>query len=441
MYERSRFWSSAFILVCLSVTPVGCAGPTKVPMSSQEISVVPSTRVSPLSLEPVPIRPGPLSSLGAERPLTAPAVFSQLYGSANQQSHGMVNLPAGPLAVSREIELFPETETRGLLATRNRVLVLGRVWQLYDRSGRRLQHALSGPGAVVFDESGEAVLAIDATSALRRYSAETGQLDFRVGAGRGGTIAYTFVGAYGSTYLLAGPERSLDPHGRTPPRTSYLQMFKAAAPYLLDDDHLLQATQDEQDWELPGAVLVAAAQPSGCVFARRDQLFFTDPALSGLRAFSGAFVPKALSVDSRGTSHLLVETERGARYWRVEASGALSVNFPLPAPIGLAPVPPIFTVDGRTILQLEHRIVVLDTEGNPVASIAVASSAARWVAQPDGTGLLTDGGSLLRFGADLKSELLFTLASGSFAGPALALDERTVAVATSTSLLFLEARK
>ncbi|MBL9206652.1 MAG: hypothetical protein JNN01_16300, partial [Opitutaceae bacterium] len=135
------------------------------------------------------------------------------------------------------------------------------------------------------------------------------------------------------------------------------------------------------------------------------------------------------------------ETERGARYWRVEASGALSVNFPLPAPIGLAPVPPIFTVDGRTILQLEHRIVVLDTEGNPVASIAVASSAARWVAQPDGTGLLTDGGSLLRFGADLKSELLFTLASGSFAGPALALDERTVAVATSTSLLFLEARK
>jgi len=353
----------------------------------------------------------------------------------------MISVPAVSLAVSREIELFPETETRGLLATRNRILVLGRVWQLYDRSGQRLQHALSGPGAVVFDEAGEAVLAIDATSALRRYSAETGQLEFRVGAGRGESIDYTFIGGYGSTYLLAGPERSLDPHGRTPPRTSYLQMFKAAAPYLLDDDHLLQATQDEQDWILPGPLLVSAARPAGCVFARRDQLLVTDPELSGVRAFSGAFVPKALSVDSRGTSHLLVETERGARYWRVEAGGSLSVNFALPAPIGSSPVPPIFTADGRTVLQLDHRIVILDTEGNPLASIAVGSGAARWVAQPDGTGLLTDGGSLLRFDTDLKSEPLFTLASGSFAGPALALDTRTVVVVTETSLLFLETKK
>lgn len=410
-------------------------------MSSQEIPTVTSTRVSPLSLEPAPIRPGPLASLGPERTSVPPVLFSQMYGSANQQSLGMVSLPAGALTVSREIELFPETETRGLLATRSRVLVLGRVWQLYDRAGHRLQHALSGPGAVVFDEAGEAVLAIDATSALRCYSAETGQLNFRVGAGRGGTVAYTFVSAYGSTYLLAGPERALDPHGRTPPRTSYLQMFKAAAPHVLDDDHLLQATQDEQDWDLPGAILVAAAQPTGCVFARRDHLFFTDLALSATRAFSGTFVPRALSVDSRGTSHLLVETERGPRYWRVEASGALSVNSPLPASIASTPVPPIFTVDGRTVLQLDHRIVVLDTQGNPLASVPISSSSARWVAQPDGTGLLTDGARLLRFGADLKSELLFSLADGAFAGPALALDERTVAVATATSLLFLEARK
>jgi len=438
MYESHDFALLALLGVALIVTPAGCAPKSSSPMSPEEITVPASPNVSPLTLSSEPLRPGVIAPSNDIAATAAPGLFSQQFGATDQASRSAITVPGGRWRVRRSVQLFPETEPQGLLASHDRVVVLGRIWQLYDREGKRLVHALSGPGAVAFSEGGEAVLALDATGALRRYSAATGALEFRVGAGRGSNVQYALVTARGSDYLLAGVQRALDPHGLSPPRASYLQSFRVAAPYSIDEYHLLQATESEQDWDLAGPVLIGAVAGDICVFARRDQIFVTDRFLSTRRSFSGSFLPRSLSLDERGNLHLLVESDRGPRYWRVSQDGVLGLNVSIPGGSVPAAVPPIPLSDGRVLLQREGQLMIIEADGSHRASVRLGSREARWVTQADASGLLTDGQSLCRLDRELRSEVLFALEDEYFAGPALALDAQTLAVTTPTRLLFLQ---
>jgi len=427
------------LLAALTVTLAGCAKTPPSPMSPEEITVPISSSVSPLVHPSAPLRPGTIAPPAVSSAAAVTGVFSQQFGAADQASRSAVTVVAGRWRVQRSVDLFPETEPRGLLASRERVVVLGRIWQLYDRQGRRLVHALSGTGAVAFSEEGEAVLALDATGALRRYSAATGALEFRVGAGRGGNVHYALLTARGPEYLLAGGQRALDPHGLNPPRSSYVQAFRVAPPYSIDEDHLLQATDSEQDWDLPGVVLVGAVMGESCVFARRDQIFITDRSLSTLRSFSGSFLPRTLSLDEHGNAHLLVESDRGPRYWRVSPEGVLGLNVPIAGGGGVpAAVPPLPLPEGRVLLPLVGQLMLIEADGSHRASVRLESTDARWVTQADGSGLLTDGRTLSRLDRELRSEVLFTLDDEHFAGPAVALDSQTLAVTTTNRLLILQ---
>ena len=430
--------SGSLLLAALTVTLAGCAKTPPSPMSPEEITVPASSHTSPLSYPSVPLRTGTLAESGTSPATAYSGVFSQRFGSVDQASRSAVTVVGGRWRVHRSVELFPETEPQGLLASRDRVVVLGRVWQLYDRDGKRLVHALSGPGAVALSEGGEAVLALDATGALRRYAAATGALEFRVGAGRGGNVHYALLTARGPDYLLCGVQRALDPHGLNPPRSSYLQAFRVSPPYSIDDDHLLQATESEQDWDLPGLALVGAALGESCVFARRDQLFITDRTLVIRSSFSGSFLPRTLSLDERGNAHLLVESDRGPRYWRISPDGVLALNVALAGGAVPAAVPPLPLPGGRVLLPMEGQLMLIEADGSHRASVRLQSKDARWVTQADGSGLLTDGGTLSRLDRELRSEVLFSLDDEFFSGPAVALDATTLAVVTPTRLLLLQ---
>lgn len=414
------------------ILATACSRPPNMP--SDEIPLSPSSRVSPLESRTTALRPGPV---GQTTGTPFPRIWSHRFGDGSQSSRSFASAAAGRWRIVRETPLFPETETDGLLATPDRLVVLGRVWQIFDPAGKTLATGLRGPGEIALSAEGDALVAIDATSALRRYRLDTGALQFRVGTGRGEGVLYSLVGARGADHVLAGAARALDPHGLNRPRSSYLQVFRCPAPVEVDESGLLLRSASEQEWEVPEPTLIGALEPDTVVFARPGQIFVTDLELSTLRSWSGSFWPRALSTDGAGTVHLVVEAERGLRYWRVSAGGLLTVDLPLGP--GRSPgQPPVVDRDGRAFVRTEKEFVVVGPDGVARTSLFVRDPMARLVAQPDGSLLMTDGPDLTRLETDLRAMRLLRLERETFAGPPIPLDAGRVMAVTATRLLVLE---
>jgi hypothetical protein len=431
---------SASLLAALGLLSSACA--VQAPDRQPYPSATPPMEILRLSspgavFAPVPLRIQPIeptrASLGAPVAATPPAAgFTHLFGGLDCASRGAVTASPGTWAVTVTAPLQPEFEVFGLVATAQRVLVIGRVHELFDGEGRSLFWALTGASLPGLFPEANAILAVDANGGLLRRSLVTGEVEFKCLVFGGDEYHYTFVGLRGNSYVVAGSERALDPHGAYRPTLTIAQRLSVEAPFTIDPSSrlLLRAGGGEQ-------LRVAAL---GLVLTLPGLVLASDFNLVPSAAFASDFVPLAASLGPDGALHLLVWAARGVRYWRVEGDGRRTRELALTDQLPERPVPPILGYDGRVFVQSRRMLTVVETDGTTRSSVILRSPHARAVAQPDGTLLVADGAVVWHLDTSLRATALANLPGEELRSPAVAVSANRLYVASGARLLRLDRR-
>jgi hypothetical protein len=445
MFDRRTCLPS--LLAALGLLSSACAANS--PERQTSTTATPPMEILRLSspggaFTPVPLQTRPIQPAAAVAPPARAAAgpgFTHLHGGLDAASRGGASVSPGNWALAGSATLQPEFETFGLLAASDRVLVLGRVHELFDGAGRSLFWALTGaslPG--LFPET-NAILGVEPNGGLLRRSLATGEVEFKSLVFGGDEYLYGFVGMRGNSYVVAGSERALDPHGAHKPRWSGAQRLRIEAPFKVDpSSRLLLSAKGGEQLRLAALGMMAVASADRVVFIVPGLVLGTDFDLVPGAAFTADFAPIAASISADGDLHLLVRATRGIRYWRIDAEGRRTREVIMTDDISDRPVPPILGYDGRVYLQSKRMLTVVEADGSHRSSVILRSPHARAAAQPDGTLLVADEGTIWHLDASLRAVALANVPAEEFRTPAVAVSSERFFVASASRLLRFERR-
>ncbi|MBX3176239.1 MAG: PQQ-like beta-propeller repeat protein [Candidatus Hydrogenedentes bacterium] len=335
------------------------------------------------------------------RPAAMGNAYYRHHGNTLQNGRVDVGLPVGEWELAWSAELHPGYAPRAVLASEDRLLVEGEVWELFDTEGARVADGKNGAGSITMDPDGASFYHISESGSVIERDLAQGAERARILPFLGQAFARPLIARLENRLLLVGNERQLDPQGRKRARRSLIEWIERREPERRTGSGLLLTAANAGTLILPSPGLLAASDGETVVAAGDGRLYISNGpgALEGV--YSGDFEAVALSLGGNGWVYLAIRQDEVLRLWCITMSGQIAAEYTLPETARRVIAPPLVGHDGRIYLAAPGRLIALTSEGAPLwecpvsglligaacangGRIAIVTESAAGIVSPDG---------------------------------------------------------
>lgn len=337
---------------------------------------------------------------------------------------------------------IPGTYAGTILATEERIVVIGHLWRLFTSGGEEVANEHAGWAPTIASDA--RLLQVESSGALCAYDLARGRREFYMIPSRGYSSMFLFIASHGTRLLLAsttGDRRDAHDHEVGDPH-SCLEAFDLGDPMELDGTLDVLSLQEQGSLSFHEDGLRAAPAPDGlgARLALRDRLVVVGADLRPTAVLTGSFEPVQLSVDDEGWFHVVVALEGERALWIVAPDGGCARSESLPFDLAAPSGPPAIGLDRRVILVGEQRVTCYGQDGRTLWSRVPQGKSVGWLVTGDDRFVLAE---LRRVAVmdGLQEVTLFHAPAGEkiMAGPCLT-PRGALLVATERELLCYERR-
>jgi hypothetical protein len=334
--------------------------------------------------------------------------YPQPYARPECSSRMAVVLPRGAWKRQWTVDLEPGFPPSFVLAAGDRVLVQGERWALVGPQGNRIAGDRGGPAAVRLDPKRGQISRISADAAFVVARASDGVTSFDFLVPLGDQFRWPLLARDERRVVLAGWERTMDPHGNVVATKTLIQMYELGSPpNVTAEGFLSNISERELAIEHPHVLVATTAET--IIAAEPERILVIDWALKIHAALEGEFEPHALSLDEASRAYMVVTTTRGAQLWLVAKDGQRLFAADLPQGTSDISFPPIVGYDHHTYLLAGNRVVSFDDRGRRTWVHDAKNVLAGAAVTANDHLLVVDGNDVVAFDPKGKRHLLLSL--------------------------------
>jgi len=398
----------------------------------------------------VPVDPPEASGWEEGKPSTGsdkerPAAGMESAGSylrphANEQLNARIaaRMPEGVWEIKWQVELPKYIRPHYLLQHGDKVIVQGEgQWQLRDlEEGREIALDNQGDSDLAFHPAFSNFCYIDGDGYVVSHQ-RNGDVEHLCAVRFAEGVARLMIRRDGDTYFVYSLSYGAPPLGDgefwAVEKIDLGDISKKDETNVLTDKKRLGLVLQKTD-----QLLCPAVHGSTSVLATNNRLYLMDDDLKITRAITGDFEPLALSLDEDGLIHVVVHKSNGDTLWVLTPEGELRRSVLLPP--GLKEFrPPVIGFDHHIFLITSGRVLCLDGGGSVKWGDGTKNNPGGAIVTPDNLLLVSEGSSLLVFGADGERSVLATLEGETLCTPPVLTDRGELLVAGQRRLTCLTA--
>jgi len=325
------------------------------------------------------------------------------YGNDQLNSRAATQLTQDPWRPLWNVDLDDHLDPRFILSDGENILLQGDSrWQLFDMTGRALKIGGLGSSGMVLDPKYKLFYLMDGLGYLSAWHLADGRLSFLIGVDFGNHFFRSFIRRRANSLIVTGVERRIVPEG-PPPQNSLLQIIDLGEPPKVEKDFILSSFKTRVSYMRRSRRLLASCFNDTLVCATENNIYLADLDGNMKKAFTGTFIPLALSLDEGKRIYLIVLDQAGKyALWVVTEEGEQVLEGPLPNPPEHEFISPLVGYDHRIFVMLEARILALNLKGESPWSAYTAGPIAGALVTADDRLLVTEGSYLMAY--DRKGE-------------------------------------
>jgi outer membrane protein assembly factor BamB len=333
-------------------------------------------------------------------------------------------------------DLPPTLEPTRLLASGDRALLYGALWQLCDTKGHLIATGSRGPGEITLDPERKLFFATDQFGLVAAYRTQDGQKSFALSLYYGQAFERLFLARRDNHLIATGMHLAVDGHAPTP------DMSDIEIVDMGDPAH--QKSWNDENGPVVAADLIRqsrrffVAMHGGTIaLSTEDRVYLLDLNLKFRAALAGSFTPVEMSLDELGRIYLLADTGSQHALWLVTPAGERLYVFELPHGSS-ALYPPIIGYDHTAYVISHGYIYAVGQDGKLNWSRQSSGPIAGATVTADDKLLTSEGNKLVAWDHTGERELLYSAPSDEFTTAPVLLNTGELLVGSRAQLYCLK---
>lgn len=364
--------------------------------------------------------------------------YLRAYANDQLNSRAAAQLPKGTWKMLWSADLDDQLDPRFILSDgKNLLLHGGSRWQLLDMKGATRKIGGLGDSGVVLDPKHNLFYLMDNLGYLSGWNLVDGQLSFLIGVDFGDHFFRNYIRRQAGSLIVTGVERRVEREG-LPPENSLLQIIDLGDPLKVEKDFILSSFKTRVSYMRKSRRLLASCVEDTLFCATDNAVYLADLDGHLKKAFTGTFVPLALSSDEGKRIYMIVLDQAGGRaLWVVTESGEQVSESPLPNLPESEVIPPLVGYDHRIFVILEGQILALNLKGESLWHARPAGPIAGALVTADGQLLAAEGSYLMAYDRAGERRLLQAFEGDTLRTQPLLTKQGYLLVATGEKLYCL----
>jgi hypothetical protein len=355
----------------------------------------------------VPIRDGAAAAPPAAAASGAPS-YPRPYANSARNSRVPWRIPAQPLAVRWQSELYPQFAARFVLTAGDRIVAAGRdSWRVLDDAGKTIGEDRLAAGDIVLDSGPGIFLFPDTIGRISAHQLKDASKAFSLSLFFGAEFRRDFIERFGRRVLALSVELPTDPHGGSKPSKSVIELQEFGETFVFSETRRMKSATRVNYLKRETVNLLASTEEETIALASENSVYLADRELVLQREFTGEFTPVSLSLDEQASLYLVVKTGEAVELWKINRDGQRVTRHAL-APEFEGSGPPVVGYDHKVYVLAGRHIAAINPDGKAAWTRELDADVSGVVATADNRLLVTAGSQLLTLDAGGTPNVLFT---------------------------------